>query len=57
MAVTTIGYGDVYPVSPAGKLVASVTTLLSISVFVILIGIISSGFSGAIKEENSTSDS
>ncbi|HBP54229.1 MAG TPA: potassium transporter Kef [Synechococcus sp. UBA8638] len=52
ITVTTIGYGDVYPVTPAGKLVASITALLGIAVIAIPIGIISSGFSDAIKNED-----
>ena len=53
ITVTTIGYGDVYPVTPAGKLVASITALLGIAVIAIPIGIISSGFSDAIRKEDS----
>ena len=56
ITVTTIGYGDVYPVTPAGKLVASVTALLGIAVIAVPIGIISSGFSDAIKEADSKLD-
>ena len=57
ITVTTIGYGDVYPVTPAGKLVASITALLGIAVIAIPIGIISSGFSDAIRKEDSESNS
>lgn len=57
ITVTTIGYGDVYPVTPAGKLVASITALLGIAVIAIPIGIISSGFSTLAKEADSKSDS
>ncbi|MXW40381.1 MAG: ion transporter [Synechococcus sp. SB0668_bin_15] len=57
ITVTTIGYGDVYPVTPAGKAVASITALLGIAVIAIPIGIISSGFSNAAKEADFKSDS
>ena len=57
ITVTTIGYGDVYPVTPAGKLVASITALLGIAVIAIPIGIISSGFNTLTKEADSKSDS
>ncbi|MYF36710.1 MAG: ion transporter [Synechococcus sp. SB0678_bin_12] len=51
ITVTTIGYGDVYPVTPAGKLVASITALLGIAVIAVPIGIISSSFSQMIEED------
>ena len=56
ITVTTVGYGDVYPVTPAGKFVASITALLGIAAFAVPIGIISSSFSEIIKEEHSKSD-
>lgn len=52
ITVTTIGYGDVYPVTPAGKLVASITALLGIAVIAIPIGIISSAFSDLTKADS-----
>ena len=57
ITVTTIGYGDVYPVTPAGKLVGSITALFGIAVVAVPIGIISSAFNDAIRQEDSKSDS
>jgi len=56
ITVTTIGYGDVYPLTPTGKLVASITALLGIAVIGVPIGIISSAFSDLTKTD-SKSDS
>lgn len=52
ITVTTIGYGDTYPVTPEGKLVASATALLGITVLAIPIGIISSGLSDSINHDS-----
>ena len=42
--LTTVGYGDVYPVTPLGRLVASVVALLGIGFFALPTAIIGAGF-------------
>lgn len=42
--VTTVGYGDVYPITPIGKLLGSVIALLGVGLVAIPTGIISVGF-------------
>jgi voltage-gated potassium channel len=42
--LTTIGYGDVYPVTVIGKLMASVIAVLGIGMFALPTGILGSGF-------------
>jgi len=42
--LTTVGYGDVYPITPMGKLIGAVIALLSIGIFALPTGIIGSGF-------------
>jgi voltage-gated potassium channel len=49
MTMTTVGYGDVYPVTPAGKVLASVIALLGISLFVLPAGIIGAGYATEIR--------
>ena len=52
--MTTIGYGgDVSPITSVGKLVASIVALLGIAIIAVPVGIISSGFSDAIREDGS----
>ncbi len=42
--LTTIGYGDVYPVTVIGKLMASIIAVLGIGMFALPTGILGSGF-------------
>ena len=51
-ALTTVGYGDVYPVTPAGRLVGAVTALVGVGFFALPAGIIGSGFIEVSMEES-----
>ncbi len=44
ITVTTVGYGDVAPVTPWGRLLAGVIALLGIGIFALPAGILGSGF-------------
>ena len=47
--LTTVGYGDVYPITPAGRFLASVISLVGIGIIAIPTGIIAAGFTQAIS--------
>jgi voltage-gated potassium channel len=47
--LTTVGYGDMYPITVLGKIIAGIVSFLGIGVFAIPAGIISSGFMENIK--------
>lgn len=49
---TTVGYGDIYPVTVAGKILGALMALLGIGVVAVPTGIISSGFVEQITIEN-----
>lgn len=51
--LTTLGYGDVYPVTPLGKVLASVIAILGIGMFALPTGILGSGFVEEIQKRNS----
>ena len=53
VTVTTVGYGDTYPVTALGKLVAALTAICGIAVIAIPIGIISAGFTESLSSETS----
>ncbi|WP_285906290.1 ion transporter [Pseudodesulfovibrio pelocollis] len=44
VTMTTVGYGDVYPITGMGRLLASVIALLGIAMFAVPAGILSAGF-------------
>ena len=53
-ALTTVGYGDIYPVTAAGRLVGAITALVGVGFFALPAGIIGSGFIEVSMEENRT---
>ena len=50
--LTTVGYGDVYPVTVIGKMLSAVIALLGIGLVAVPTGIISCGFVEAMEEKN-----
>ena len=44
ITLTTVGYGDLYPVTIAGKFLAAVIAMLGIGIFALPAGILSAGF-------------
>lgn len=53
--LTTIGYGDVYPITPAGQFLAALTALFGIGLVAIPTGIISMGFMEELSKEKENS--
>lgn len=51
VTLTTIGYGDVYPITIAGKIVAAVIAVLGIAVYAIPTGIMASAFTEEIRKK------
>ena len=47
--LTTVGYGDIYPVTPIGKFLGAIIALLGIGIFALPAGILASGFAEEIK--------
>ncbi len=52
VTMTTVGYGDLVPVTVSGKLVASVTMLAGITMFAVLTGTVSIKLSEHLKKKN-----
>lgn len=44
ITLTTIGYGDVYPITPLGKLFGALTALLGVGIVALPAGILAAGF-------------
>jgi voltage-gated potassium channel len=51
MTITTIGYGDMYPITPLGKLIGSVVGFLGICVFALPVGILGAGFTSYVEQQ------
>ena len=51
ITLTTVGYGDIYPITPLGKFLGSILAFLGIGLFALPAGIISSGFSEEIQRK------
>lgn len=47
--LTTVGYGDVFPVTPAGKVLGAVISILGVGLFALPTGILASGFAEEIQ--------
>lgn len=52
--ITTVGYGDIYPITVFGKVLSAIIALLGIGLVAVPTGIISSGFMEEMEREKST---
>ena len=50
-ALTTVGYGDIYPVTIVGKLFGAIVAILGIGMFALPAGILASGFAEEIQKK------
>jgi voltage-gated potassium channel len=48
ITLTTVGYGDVVPITPLGKVVAGITAIMGIAMLALPVGIIATSFSDVI---------
>ncbi|HUU48842.1 MAG TPA: ion transporter [Nitrosopumilaceae archaeon] len=56
VTLTTIGYGDVYPITLYGKLIASGVAVIGIAVYAIPAGIMASAFTEELRKKRQKSD-
>lgn len=54
ISLTTVGYGDIYPVSTIGQIFTMISSLLGIAIVALPAGIITAGYMAEIEKENST---
>lgn len=55
ITVTTVGYGDVAPITPLGRILAGMIALLGVGMFALPAGILGSGFMEQVHRRNSLS--
>jgi voltage-gated potassium channel len=56
VTLTTIGYGDVYPITVLGKIFAAVVAVAGIGLIAMPTGILASAFSEAVRDESLESE-
>jgi len=49
-ALTTVGYGDIYPITPTGKVLGSIAAFIGVGLFGMPAAILSSGFEEMWRE-------
>jgi len=49
VTLTTVGYGDIVPMTVAGKIVATLTALMGVCVVALLTGIVATGFTNQVS--------
>lgn len=52
VSLTTMGYGDIYPVSVAGRIVTMISSIFGIAIVALPAGIITAGYMSTIEERN-----
>ncbi len=50
-ALTTVGYGDAYPITPIGKIIGSLVTIIGIGMVALPSGILASSFSERMRQK------
>ena len=57
VSLTTVGYGDIYPVSTLGRIITMISSVFGIAIVALPAGIITAGYMNEInkdKEEDNT---
>lgn len=49
VTMSTVGYGDIMPITPLGKMVGGLTMILGIALFAVPAGIVTNGFAAELK--------
>lgn len=56
VSLTTVGYGDIYPVSVAGRIVTMISSVFGIAIVALPAGIITAGYMSVIQEKDDLHD-
>ena len=56
VSLTTVGYGDIYPVSTLGRIITMVSSIFGIAIVALPAGIITAGYMNEISKEKDTSE-
>ena len=51
VSLTTVGYGDIYPITTAGRIITMISSIFGIAIVALPAGIITAGYMDALNEE------
>lgn len=54
--LTTVGYGDVYPITPLGRLLGAIIAILGVGLFALPAGIVAAGFESELSKRRKNED-
>ena len=57
VSLTTVGYGDIYPVTTAGRVITMLSSIFGIAIVALPAGIITAGYMDALNEEKKETES
>lgn len=52
VSLTTVGYGDIYPITTAGRIITMISSIFGIAIIALPAGIVTAGYMTALEEEN-----
>ena len=56
VSLTTVGYGDIYPVSTAGRIFTMLSSIVGIAIVALPSGIITAGYMDALRDQQDNGD-
>lgn len=56
VSLTTVGYGDIYPVSTAGRVITMISSIFGIAIVALPAGVITAGYMDVINDEKQIKD-
>ena len=56
ISLTTVGYGDIYPVTTAGRIITMISSIFGIAIVALPAGIITAGYLDALSHEKKNGD-
>ena len=56
VSLTTVGYGDIYPVTTIGRIVTMTSSIFGIAIIALPSGVITAGYLSEVNKENETEE-
>ncbi len=56
VSLTTVGYGDIYPITTAGRIITMISSIFGIAIVALPAGIITAGYMDALNDSKNDTD-